>query len=56
MSTGAVFASFTDKSDLFTEIAEAEQTQLYAGARMPPKACRGATRSWPCSTRRPSAS
>jgi AcrR family transcriptional regulator len=28
MSTGAVFASFTDKSDLFTEIAEAEQTEL----------------------------
>jgi AcrR family transcriptional regulator len=28
MSTGAVFASFTDKSDLFTEIAEAEQNQL----------------------------
>jgi AcrR family transcriptional regulator len=33
MSTGAVFASFTDKSDLFTEIAEAEQTQLYAAMR-----------------------
>jgi AcrR family transcriptional regulator len=29
MSTGAVFASFTDKSDLFTEIAEAEQAGLY---------------------------
>ena len=29
MSTGAVFASFTDKSDLFTEIAEAEQAELY---------------------------
>ena len=29
MSTGAVFASFTDKSDLFTEIAEAEQADLY---------------------------
>ena len=28
MSTGAVFASFTDKSDLFTEIAEAEQNAL----------------------------
>ena len=28
MSTGAVFASFTDKSDLFTEIAETEQTEL----------------------------
>jgi len=33
MSTGAVFASFTDKSDLFTEIAEAEQAQLYASMR-----------------------
>jgi AcrR family transcriptional regulator len=33
MSTGAVFASFTDKSDLFTEIAEAEQTELYAAMR-----------------------
>jgi len=30
MSTGAVFASFTDKSDLFTEIAEAEQSELNA--------------------------
>jgi len=29
MSTGAVFASFTDKSDLFTEIAEAEQAELF---------------------------
>ena len=29
MSTGAVFASFTDKADLFTEIAEAEQAALY---------------------------
>jgi AcrR family transcriptional regulator len=28
MSTGAVFASFTDKSDLFTEIAETEQNEL----------------------------
>lgn len=28
MSTGAVFASFTDKSDLFVEIAEAEQAEL----------------------------
>ena len=33
MSTGAVFASFTDKSDLFTEIAEAEQARLYAAMR-----------------------
>jgi AcrR family transcriptional regulator len=33
MSTGAVFASFTDKSDLFTEIAEAEQTELNAAMR-----------------------
>ena len=32
MSTGAVFASFTDKSDLFTEIAETEQAE----ARTPP--------------------
>jgi len=30
MSTGAVFASFTDKSDLFVEIAEAEQAELGA--------------------------
>ena len=28
MSTGAVFASFTDKSDLFVEIAVAEQAEL----------------------------
>src|SRR6202162_4678022 len=33
MSTGAVFASFTDKSDLFTEIAETEQAALYATMR-----------------------
>ena len=33
MSTGAVFASFTDKSDLFTEIAEAEQSDLYQTMR-----------------------
>ena len=33
MSTGAVFASFTDKSDLFTEIAETEQTELNAAMR-----------------------
>jgi AcrR family transcriptional regulator len=33
MSTGAVFASFTDKSDLFTEIAEAEQARLHAAMR-----------------------
>jgi AcrR family transcriptional regulator len=33
MSTGAVFASFTDKSDLFTEIAETEQTELNTAMR-----------------------
>ena len=33
MSTGAVFASFTDKSDLFTDIAETEQAELYAAMR-----------------------
>src|SRR5580698_9408033 len=33
MSTGAVFASFTDKSDLFTEIAETEQAELHAAMR-----------------------
>jgi AcrR family transcriptional regulator len=33
MSTGAVFASFTDKSDLFTEIAETEQSELNAAMR-----------------------
>ncbi|HVN01134.1 MAG TPA: TetR family transcriptional regulator [Caulobacteraceae bacterium] len=33
MSTGAVFASFTDKSDLFTEIAETEQSELLAAMR-----------------------
>lgn len=33
MSTGAVFASFTDKSDLFTEIAETEQAELNAAMR-----------------------
>ncbi len=33
MSTGAVFASFTDKSDLFTEIAETEQAQVHAAMR-----------------------
>jgi AcrR family transcriptional regulator len=34
MSTGAVFASFTDKSDLFTEIAEAEQADLFEAMRL----------------------
>ena len=34
MSTGAVFASFTDKSDLFTEIAEAEQAGLYQAMQL----------------------
>jgi AcrR family transcriptional regulator len=34
MSTGAVFASFTDKSDLFTEIAEAEQADLQQAMRL----------------------
>ena len=33
MSTGAVFASFTDKSDLFTEIAESEQNELNVAMR-----------------------
>jgi AcrR family transcriptional regulator len=33
MSTGAVFASFADKSDLFTEIAETEQRALMAAMR-----------------------
>ena len=34
MSTGAVFASFTDKSaDLFTDIAETEQSSLYSEMR-----------------------
>lgn len=33
MSTGAVFASFTDKSDLFTQIAETEQAQVHAAMR-----------------------
>jgi AcrR family transcriptional regulator len=33
MSTGAVFASFTDKSDLFTEIAETEQSELNQAMR-----------------------
>lgn len=34
MSTGAVFASFTDKSDLFTDIAETEQASLYSEMRV----------------------
>ena len=34
MSTGAVFASFTDKSDLFTEIAETEQAALYQAMQL----------------------
>jgi AcrR family transcriptional regulator len=34
MSTGAVFASFADKSDLFTEIAEAEQADLRQAMRL----------------------
>jgi AcrR family transcriptional regulator len=34
MSTGAVFASFTDKADLFTEIAEAEQADLYQAMQL----------------------
>jgi TetR/AcrR family transcriptional regulator, cholesterol catabolism regulator len=33
MSTGAVFASFTDKSDLFTDIAETEQAELHGAMR-----------------------
>jgi AcrR family transcriptional regulator len=33
MSTGAVFASFTDKSDLFTEIAETDQAEVCAAMR-----------------------
>jgi len=33
MSTGAVFASFTDKSDLFTDIAETEQLELHQAMR-----------------------
>jgi len=33
MSTGAVFASFTDKADLFTDIAETEQADLFATMR-----------------------
>ena len=33
MSTGAVFASFTDKSDLFAEIVRAEQVALYEALR-----------------------
>jgi len=33
MSTGAVFASFTDKSDLFAEIVRAEQEALYETLR-----------------------
>jgi AcrR family transcriptional regulator len=43
MSTGAVFASFTDKSDLFTEIAEAEQTELYASMRAAAEGLEGRT-------------
>jgi AcrR family transcriptional regulator len=34
MSTGAVFASFTDKSDLFTDIAETEQAELHQAMRL----------------------
>jgi AcrR family transcriptional regulator len=34
MSTGAVFASFADKSDLFTEIAEDEQAELYQAMQL----------------------
>jgi AcrR family transcriptional regulator len=41
MSTGAVFASFTDKSDLFTEIAESEQAGLYAAMRDAAEGLRG---------------
>jgi AcrR family transcriptional regulator len=33
MSTGAVFASFTDKSDLFAEIAETVQADLHQALR-----------------------
>jgi AcrR family transcriptional regulator len=33
MSTGAVFASFTDKSDLFAEIVRTEQTALFDALR-----------------------
>ena len=41
MSTGAVFANFTDKADLFTEIAESEQAQLYAAMRLAGEALSG---------------
>ncbi|HEY2707730.1 MAG TPA: helix-turn-helix domain-containing protein [Caulobacteraceae bacterium] len=34
MSTGAVFASFSDKSDLFSEIAETEQAELLAAMKL----------------------
>jgi AcrR family transcriptional regulator len=34
MSTGAVFASFTDKADLFTDIAETEQAELFSVMRI----------------------
>jgi AcrR family transcriptional regulator len=33
MSTGAVFASFADKSDLFTDIAETEQAEMLSAMR-----------------------
>ena len=55
MSTGAVFASFTDKSDLFTEIAETEQAELDAAMRAAAERSeRPRRRSSPCSTPPPS--
>jgi len=43
MSTGAVFASFTDKADLFTDIAETEQAQLFATMRVAAEGLDGRT-------------
>jgi AcrR family transcriptional regulator len=43
MSTGAVFASFTDKADLFTDIAETEQAQLFAAMRVAAEGLDGRT-------------
>jgi|SRR5580658_1968243 AcrR family transcriptional regulator len=43
MSTGAVFASFADKSDLFTEIADAEQAEAADAMRMAARGLHGET-------------
>ncbi|MGH6955757.1 MAG: TetR/AcrR family transcriptional regulator [Caulobacteraceae bacterium] len=41
MSTGAVFASFTDKADLFIQIVEAEQAEIHAAMQAAAEGLKG---------------